>query len=47
MVVKVEEGRFVNGQWATDRIWNGDQTDYGINIIDRPVLLRVTMGRYR
>jgi len=29
-----------------DRIWNGDQTDYGINLIE-PVLLRVTMGAYR
>lgn len=47
MVVKVEEGRFVAGRWITDRVWNGDQTDYGINLVDRPVLLKVTMGRYR
>jgi hypothetical protein len=30
-----------------DRVWNGDQTDYGINLIDRPVVLKVVMGRYR
>ncbi len=47
MVVKVEEGRFVAGQWITDRVWNGDQTDYGLNLVDHPVLLKVTMGRYR
>jgi beta-galactosidase GanA len=47
MVVKVEEGHYADGRWITDRIWNGDQTDYGINLVDRPALLKVTMGRYR
>ncbi|WP_267393807.1 MULTISPECIES: DUF5597 domain-containing protein [unclassified Sphingomonas] len=47
MVLRVEEGHFTDGRWVMDRIWNGDQTDYGINLIDRPVLLKVTMGAYR
>lgn len=47
MIVKVEEGHFEDGQWVFDRIWNGDQTDYGLNLIDRPVWLKVTMGHYR
>ncbi|WP_320450742.1 DUF5597 domain-containing protein [Sphingomonas sp. CFBP8993] len=47
MVVRVEEGHFAQGRWVMDRVWNGDQTDYGINIIDRPVVLKVVMGRYR
>ncbi len=47
MVVKVEEGHFADGRWVMDRVWNGDQTDYGINLIDRPAILKVTMGRYR
>ncbi|MBJ6121818.1 DUF5597 domain-containing protein [Sphingomonas mollis] len=47
MVVSVEEGGFADGRWVTQRVWNGDQTDYGINLIDRPQVLRVTMGRYR
>lgn len=47
MIVRVEEGHFAEGHWVMDRIWNGDQTDYGINIIDRPVVLKVVMGRYR
>lgn len=47
MVVKVEEGHFDQGRWVMDRVWNGDQTDYGINLIDRPAILKVTMGRYR
>ncbi len=47
MVVRVEEGGFIEGRWVTSRIWNGDQTDYGINLVDRPQVLKVTMGNYR
>ncbi|WP_445192431.1 DUF5597 domain-containing protein [Sphingomonas sp. Tas61C01] len=47
IVVRVEEGGFVDGRWVTSRIWNGDQTDYGINLVDRPQVLKVTMGNYR
>lgn len=46
-MIRVEEGGFEGGRWITHRIWNGDQTDYGINIVDRPTLLKVTMGHYR
>jgi len=45
MMLRVEEGRFTDGRWVTDRVWNGDQTDYGLNIVE-PVWLRVTMARY-
>ncbi|MBB3692606.1 DUF5597 domain-containing protein [Sphingomonas sp. BK580] len=47
MVVRVEEGSFSDGKWVMARVWNGDQTDYGINLVDRPQVLKVTMGRYR
>ncbi len=47
IMVNVEEGRFENGQWVTSRVWNGDETDYGLNLVDRPQVLRVTMGHYR
>lgn len=48
LVVRVEEGRFDGaGRWQMKRVWNGDQTDYGLNFTDRPVWLRVTVGRYR
>ncbi|MGY2735534.1 DUF5597 domain-containing protein [Sphingomonas sp. UYP23] len=46
LMLRVEEGRMVQGAFVVDRVWNGDQTDYGLNFIDHPVLLRVTMGRY-
>ena len=28
------------------RNWNGDQTDYGLNLTGKPVVLKVQMGRY-
>ena len=42
----VEEGTYDNGRWVMKRRWNGDQTDYGLNLT-RPVLLKVRMGTYR
>lgn len=41
----VEEGTFQNGQWVMSRRWNGDQTDYGLNLAE-PTLLRVRLGTY-
>jgi hypothetical protein len=37
----------VDGAFMADRVWNGDQTDYGLNFTARPVLLRITTGRTR
>jgi len=42
----VEEGRFLAGEWVTDRVWNGDQTDYGLNFTEQPRVLRVRMATY-
>jgi beta-galactosidase GanA len=48
MMMRVEEGRYdAGGKWTFKRVWNGDQTDYGLNFVDSPTLLRVLMGRYR
>jgi beta-galactosidase GanA len=44
--VKVEEGRYAKGRWVTERILNGDQTDYGLNFTGAPQLLRVTLAAY-
>ena len=47
MVVRYEEGHFdPTGHWVFERIWNGDQTDYGLNFTDRPQLLRVVTATY-
>ena len=32
----VEEGEYRDGKWTRTRIWNGDQTDYGLNLTDEP-----------
>ncbi|HVU29129.1 MAG TPA: DUF5597 domain-containing protein [Sphingomicrobium sp.] len=42
----VEEGTFENGRWKMERRWNGDQVDYGLNLV-RPTLLKVRLGTYR
>ena len=46
--LKVEEGSYdAAGNWKTARIWNGDQTDYGLNLkADENVLLRVTVTTF-
>jgi hypothetical protein len=28
----VEEGEYRDGKWQRSRVWNGDQTDYGLNL---------------
>lgn len=43
MWVSVEEGTYQDGVWKRSRIWNGDQTDYGINFTGVPQLLRVRL----
>ena len=47
MMLRVEEGTLTDERWTTTRVWNGDQTDYGLNIVNRPTLLKVTMGVYK
>jgi beta-galactosidase GanA len=46
MWIVVEEGTYKNGEWQRDRIWNGDQTDYGLNFQDKPELLRVKLAAF-
>jgi beta-galactosidase GanA len=42
--LSVEEGTFVDGRWVMKRRWNGDQTDYGLNLTG-PTLLKVLLTR--
>jgi len=46
MTERVEEGHFEKGKWIMERVWNGDQTDWGLNFTDRPHLLKVKMASY-
>jgi beta-galactosidase GanA len=44
--LRVEEGKYKDGVWHFERIWNGDQTDYGLNFTSASQVLRVTVATY-
>ncbi len=44
--LRVEEGVYEEGTFKVLRIWNGDQTDWGLNFTSAPQVLRVTLGTY-
>jgi beta-galactosidase GanA len=44
--LKVEEGRYDGETWIPSRLWNGDETDYGLNFGGKGSLLRVKVGTY-
>lgn len=48
MMLRAEQGRFDDrGRWVMERVWNGDQVDYGLNLPAEPVMLKIKMGRPR
>jgi hypothetical protein len=48
LFIRVEEQHMTpERDWVTDRVWNGDQTDYGLNLkADEDVILRVKLTTY-
>jgi beta-galactosidase GanA len=44
--LRVEEGTYESGKFKFRRLWNGDQTDWGLNFTSEPVVLRLTLGTY-
>ncbi len=44
--LRVEEGTYENGTFRPIRIWNGDQTDWGLNFTSAAQVLRVSLGTY-
>ncbi len=46
MFNRVEEGHFTDGKWIFDRVWNGDQVDYGLNFTSIPQVLKVSLATY-
>jgi hypothetical protein len=44
--VRVEEGTYDHGRFRPTRIWNGDQTDWGLNFASVPQVLRVAVGTF-
>lgn len=48
LLLRAEQGRFdAQGRWLMERVWNGDQVDWGLNLPAEPVMLKLTMGRPR
>ncbi|WP_420142353.1 DUF5597 domain-containing protein, partial [Sphingomonas sp.] len=44
-VLRVEEGHYdAQGHWVFERVWNGDQIDWGLNFTATPQLLRVKLA---
>jgi len=46
MLARVEEGHYERGKWIFERLWNGDQTDWGLNFSGLPQVLRVRLAEY-
>ncbi len=44
--LRVEEGKYADGGFKPIRIWNGDQTDWGLNFTSVPQPLRVSLATY-
>jgi hypothetical protein len=44
--VAVQEGSYDGDEWKAIRVWNGDQTDYGMNFTSANQVLKVTLATY-
>jgi hypothetical protein len=44
--LRVEEGTYEDGVFQPIRIWNGDQTDWGLNFTSAPQVLQVSLATY-
>jgi len=46
-ILSAEEGSYDHGVWKTERLWNGDETDRGLQFhADDPAVVRVRLGRF-
>ncbi|MFV1920162.1 DUF5597 domain-containing protein [Sphingomonas sp. MJ1 (PH-R8)] len=44
---RIEQGHYdEDGRWVFERVWNGDQADWGLNFTAAPQLLRVKLASY-
>jgi len=44
--LRVEEGTYENGVFKLSRLWNGDETDWGLDFGEDPIVLRVSLATY-
>lgn len=45
-ILRAEEGAYENGTWHMTRLWNGDQTDRGINLRHSGAVVRIRVGTF-
>jgi beta-galactosidase GanA len=45
-LLRAEEGQYERGTWKFLRLWNGDQTDFGLNFTHQGKVVRVKLGTY-
>ena len=45
-ILKAEEGKYSDETWQPERIWNGDQTDRGLNFRHEHAAVRILLGTY-
>ncbi|PYV80413.1 MAG: glycosyl hydrolase [Acidobacteria bacterium] len=46
-ILSAEEGSYQNGVWKPVRLWNGDETDRGLQFhAEDPVVIRIRLGRF-
>jgi hypothetical protein len=46
-ILSAEEGSYSDGVWKAKRLWNGDETDRGLQFhADDPAVVRVRLGRF-
>jgi hypothetical protein len=46
-ILTAEEGSYENGVWKRARLWNGDETDRGLNFHqEQPAVVRIRLGRF-
>jgi len=45
-ILRAEEGKYENGNWKFLRLWNGDETDFGLNFTHLGRVVRVKLGTY-
>ena len=46
-ILSAEEGHYENGVWKPVRLWNGDETDRGLQFrADDPTVVRIRVGRF-
>lgn len=45
-ILRAEQGRYESGDWKFERLWNGDETDYGLNFTHQATVVHVKLGAY-